>query len=90
MHTEDYFAPPVSKKFQGIFLHHRVLDADSKKKASESLTGWKSVELTSEQWIEKLTFGQTIQPSAFTPKTDGTFTHSIGKLAQHLLHLCGW
>ena len=69
-------APPVSKRFHGIFLPHRVINAESKKKAGESLTGWKSVELTPEEWIEKLTLGQTIQPSTFKSKPDGTFTHS--------------
>ena len=64
--------------YNGIFIPtHHTLDADSKKEASGSLTGWQPAELTPEEWIEKLTLGQTIQPSTFTPRADGTFTHSI-------------
>ena len=64
------------RKYQGIYIPHRILDAESKAKASGSLKGWKSAELTPTQWIEKLTIGQTIQPSTFKSKPDGTFTHS--------------
>ena len=45
--------------------------------AQKSLSGWQHAELTPEQWIEKLDAGQTIQPSAFTPKSDSTFTHKV-------------
>ena len=60
-----------------IISSHRMISPQYKKEASKSLTGWQYAELTAEQWIEKLTLGQTIQPSAFTPKPDGEFTHSI-------------
>ena len=65
------------RSYHGIFIPHRVLDPDSKEKAQKSLSGWQHAELTSEQWIEKLSLGQTIQPSAFTPKSDGGFTHKV-------------
>ena len=64
--------------YNGIYIPHRVIDTDSKVKAQDSLSGWQHAELTPEQWIEKLDAGQTIQPSTFTPKPDGTFTHKVG------------
>ena len=63
--------------YDGIFIQHRVLDTDSKGLAQKSFSGWQHAELTPEQWIEKLDAGQTIQPSAFTPKPDGSFTHKV-------------
>ena len=68
----------MKDKYQGIYIPHRVIDADSKVIAQKSLSGWQHAELTPEQWIEKLDAGQTIQPSAFTPKSDSTFTHKVG------------
>ena len=65
------------RAYDGIYISHRVLDTDSKKKAGNTLSGWLQAELTPPQWIEKLDAGQTIQPSAFTPKPDGTFTHKV-------------
>ena len=63
-------------KFAGIFIaSHKVCDADSKEKAIKTLTNWQLESCTAEQWIQKLEGGQTIQPSAFSPKHDGTFTH---------------
>ena len=67
----------MKDKYQGIYIPHRVIDADSKMIAQKSLSGWQHAELTPEQWIEKLDAGQTIQPSAFTPKSDSTFTHKV-------------
>ena len=81
MRTNSTFAPDVSnhdtKKYKGIYIPHRVLDAKSKNKASKSLKDWVPIELTAPQWIERLTLGQTIQPSTFNPRTDGSFTHAI-------------
>ena len=65
------------RRYNGIYIPHRVIDADSKEIAQKSFSGWQHAELTAEQWIEKLTLGQTIQPSTFTPKSDGTFTHKV-------------
>ena len=66
------------RAYDGILIPtHKVIDADSKEKAQKSFSGWQHAELTSEQWIEKLTQGRTIQPSTFTPKPDGTFTHTV-------------
>ena len=72
-------SPKLSDKtYPGLIISsHRMISPQYKKEASKSLTGWQYAELTAEQWIEKLTLGQTIQPSAFTPKPDGEFTHSI-------------
>ena len=75
--------PPVSKKFSDktypglIIPSHKMISPQDKDKASKTLIGWKPVELTGKQWIEKLTRGQTVQTSASTPRGDGTFTHSI-------------
>ena len=72
-------SPKLSDKtYPGLIISsHRMISPQYKKEASKSLTGWQYAELTAEQWIEKLTLGQTIQPSASTPKPDGEFTHSI-------------
>ena len=82
MKADKSFTPNVSngdsKAYNGIYIpHHCVRDADSKKDASKTLTGWKPIELTAPQWVEKLTLGQTIQPSTFKPRANGTYTHSI-------------
>ena len=66
-----------SQKFAGLFIpNHRVTDAESKERAINTLSGWQLDCLTAEDWIAKLDSGQTIQPSAFSPKPDGTFTHA--------------
>ena len=65
-------------KYAGIFIaSHKVLDAASKDYAQNNFSGWQLESYTSEDWIKKLEAGQTIQPSAFSPKPDGTFTHAI-------------
>ena len=60
-----------------IISKHRVIDAASKQKATSSLGGWQSVEMTPKKWIEALSRGHTIQPSDYSPLPDGTFTHKI-------------
>lgn len=64
--------------YEGIFIpSHRIVDADSKLSASKSLSNWEYAALPAEEWIKKLDAGQTIQPSKFNPKEDGTYTHAI-------------
>ena len=65
-------------KYAGIFIaSHKVCDAASKDTAQETFSGWKLESYTAENWMKKLEAGQTIQPSAFSPKNDGTFTHAL-------------
>lgn len=64
------------EKYAGIYIEgHKVKDAESKAAASQSLKNWRGVACSAQEWINKLEQGQTIQPSAFSPQTDGTFTH---------------
>lgn len=64
------------EKYAGIYIEtHKVEDAESKVAASQSLKNWRGVACSAADWIKKLEQGQTIQPSAFSPQTDGTFTH---------------
>lgn len=66
--TDEYF---------GLVLDtHRVVDDPSKIDAAQSLYGWKYVERTARQWVTSLEAGHTIQPSAFTPASDGKYTHA--------------
>ena len=68
----------MTQSYTGIFIPtHKIIDTDSKEKATKTLSGWQFASLTAKEWIEKLTLGQTIQPSAFTPKPDGSFTHKV-------------
>ena len=63
-------------KYAGIYIeNHTVQDAASKEAASKSLKNWRGVACSAEDWVKKLEQGQTIQPSAFSPQSDGTFTH---------------
>ena len=41
------------RRYNGIYIPHRVIDADSKEIAQKSFSGWQHAELTAEQWIEK-------------------------------------
>ena len=65
------------KIYTGIVIRsHDVRDAESKLKATGTLSGWQTVEQTAAQWLSELEQGHTIQPSLFTPKEDGLFTHA--------------
>ena len=67
----------MSRKYSGLLIEkHHVCDVASKEQASKTLSGWKQVELTAEEWCNQLTLGRTIQPSLFKSKEDGTFTHA--------------
>ena len=67
----------MTKNFAGIVIPtHRVIDAESKDKAQNTFAGWQLESLTAPEWMQRLSQGQTIQPSAFSPKSDGTFTHA--------------
>ena len=71
------------KTYKGIFIpNHKVIDRASKAKAEDKLYNWKPGEFTAEEWIQKLDLGQTIQPSEFQPKRDGTFTHAMMELIE--------
>lgn len=64
------------KEYPGIVIEtHKVIDAKSKDDAQNSFYGWKSVALTAPEWMRRLELGQTIQPGAFAPKPDGTYSH---------------
>ena len=60
-----------------VIRSHCVRDASSKLRASKTLKGWQFVEQTAAAWISDLEQGHTIQPSTFTPKTDGMYTHGV-------------
>ena len=65
------------KTYPGLVIRsHDVRDAASKLKAQRTMSGWQSVEQTAAQWLSDLEQGHTIQPSLFTPKTDGMYTHA--------------
>ena len=73
MHPVD-----VEQGISGLIISkHCTVDAASKVKASKSLAGWQSVEMTPEQWIRELESGSTIQPSLFDPLPNGDFTHDL-------------
>ena len=59
-----------------IIRSHAVKDAESKAVATNSLTNWQQVSLSASDWIRELEAGRTIQPSVFSPKSNGTFTHA--------------
>ena len=59
-----------------VIRSHCVRDASSKLSASTTLKDWQFVEQTAAQWISELEQGHTIQPSQFTPKPDGIYTHA--------------
>ena len=63
---------PVDKQsISGLIIFkHRTVDAASKDRASDSLAGWKKIDLSPCDWIKALENGHTIQPSQFTPKRD--------------------
>ena len=63
--------------FDGIVISsHRVKDSESKEQATKSLVDWKPQQLTAIEWIRHLEQGHTIQPSLFTPKANGKYTHA--------------
>ena len=65
------------KTYPGLVIRsHKVRDAGSKKKAQDTMSGWQSVEQTAAEWLSDLEQGHTIQPSLFTPKKDGNYTHA--------------
>ena len=65
------------KTYHGLVIRsHNVRDAESKDKAQATMSGWQPVEQTAAQWILDLEQGHTIQPSQFTPKEDGKYTHA--------------
>ena len=74
--------------FAGIFIaSHKVCDAQSKAQATKTLTDWQSESCTAADWVKKLEAGHTIQPSAFSPQPDGTYTHK-GKFWQSTNFVC--
>ena len=66
------------QQFTGIYIeNHKTIDAASKAEATQNLTGWQTESCAPEDWVKKLETGHTIQPSAFSPQPDGTFTHKF-------------
>ena len=64
------------KLYHGLVMRsHEVRDVGSKLKAQGTMAGWQLVEQTAAQWLSELEQGHTIQPSLFTQKPDGLFTH---------------
>lgn len=67
----------IEQKYPGLLLDtHVVKDDESKARAANSLYGWRYVELTAREWIAHLCAGHIIQPSAFRPASNGTYTHA--------------
>ena len=64
------------RRYNGIYIAHRIKDAASKSYANDHLFNWEPADLTAEQWIEKLTQGETIQPGTFKPNAQGKWTHT--------------
>ena len=76
-----------TKLYEGIVItKHCVKDAESKKVAWESLTGWKYEQLPAVEWIRHLEQGHTIQPSLYE-KDNGIYTRS-GKFWQLTYLVC--
>ena len=70
---------PQEKKYNGLLIDRLIVkDAESKKRATQSLYGWRYVRLTARQWIQHLEAGHIIQPSDFSvdPET-GKYRHLI-------------
>ena len=68
---------PNEITYSGLVIRsHCVRDAASKLKAQGTMSGWQAVEQTAAQWLLDLEQGHTIQPSLFTPKQDGIYTHA--------------
>ena len=66
----------MSNSISGLIIStHRTVDAASKDRASESLAGWKKIDLSPCDWIKALENGHTIQPSDFAPLPDGSYSH---------------
>ena len=66
------------QKYAGLVIRsHCVRDAASKEQAAKTFSGWEYVSLTVPEWMGELEEGHTIQPSAFEPIDDGTFTHAL-------------
>ena len=63
--------------FPGLIIRsHCVSDAASKQAVCDGgIFGWEQVALTADGWIQELERGRTIQPSAFSPLPDGSFSH---------------
>ena len=68
--------PVDEQSISGLIIStHRTVDAASKDRASESLAGWKKIDLSPCDWIKELENGHTIQPSDFAPLPDGSYSH---------------
>ena len=68
--------PVDEQSISGLIIStHRTVDAASKDRASESLAGWKKIDLSPCDWIKALENGHTIQPSDFAPLPDGSYSH---------------
>ena len=64
--------------YEGIVIpSHRIIDETSKIEAIKSLSNWDTIKISAEAWIAQLDEGKTIQPSKFSAKSDGNFTHAI-------------
>ena len=62
-------------KYPGLIIPGRcVKDSKSKDFAQDNMSGWVPVELTADEWFQKLEHGAVIQPSRFNKK-DGRWTH---------------
>ena len=76
-------------KFAGLIIpSHRVQNTDTKKRAEDTLFGYQFVSYTAPEWIEQLENGRTIIPGAFSPKTDGTYTHAEKYWTSTIFILC--
>ena len=68
--------PVDEQSISGLIIStHCTVDAASKDRASESLAGWKKIDLSPCDWIKALENGHTIQPSDFAPLPDGSYSH---------------
>ena len=71
-------APLSEKHFDGLVItSHSVRDAKSKERATTTLINWQHQSNTAVDWIRHLESGHTIQPSQFTPKPEGKYTHAL-------------
>ena len=70
---------PVDEQqtYQGLIItRHHIVDSVSKDEAQDSVYGWEFQAHTAPAWIRALENGNTIQPSLFIPKPDGSYTHN--------------
>jgi len=68
---------PISqeKKYKGLYIRTMIKDAESKARADARLSNWAQGEFTAEDWVKRLSEGDSINVGEFERDTDGKFHH---------------